>query len=355
MLKRTFLASLWLLLLTTTAWAGSTAVTGELVYPSQNDLSGSGVGGAAGDGKKLLETQWRKIAGPLNGQNNYTLTGGTLPATDPDLTISIAAGTAVLDGHFVQWPATNVTLPASNTSHLFLKLVFGGGLVTGVEFEDNTSDAPPASSTKLGTATTSGSAVTSTTDARILGPGAQVVLTSGTSYPVPAGISRLRARLYGASGGSGGGGEGQGISSVGGNGTAGTAGGTTTFGSLTANGGGGGSLGYGGGVGGGAAGGGQHGTASGGDVNLTGGGMRGGAAATGGNAGFANGGFGGSGGPGGDGGYCEKILAVTPGSLMTYSIGAAGTAGIAGSGGGEGEEGSAGQSGLAGRIVLDFF
>lgn len=355
MLKKSLCATLGLLLSASLAWAGSTAVTGELVYPSQNDLYGSGIGGSAGDGKKLLETQWRKIAGPLNGQNNYTLTGGTLPATDPDLTISIAAGTAVLEGHFVQWPATTVTLPASNTSHLFLKLVVGGGLITGLELEDNTSDTPPASSTKLGTATTSGSAVTSTTDARILGPGAQVMLTSGTSYQVPAGIYRLRARLYGAGGGSGGGGQGEGLSDPGGNGTAGAAGGTTTFGLLTANGGGGGSLGYGGGVGGGAAGGGQYGTAAGGDVNLTGGGMRGGPAATGGNAGFANGGSGGSGGPGGDGGYCEKILAVTPGSLITYSIGAAGTAGIAGSGIGNGEDGSAGQSGLAGRIVLDFF
>lgn len=358
MLKRTFLASLWLLLLTTTAWAGSTAVTGELVYPSQNDLYGSGVGGSAGDGKKLLETQWRKIAGPLNGQNNYTLTGGTLPATDPDLAISIAAGTAVLDGHFVQWPATTVTLPASNTSHLFLKLIYGGGLVTGVELEDNTSDAPPASSTKLGTATTSGSAVTSTTDARILGPGAQVELASGTSYPVPAGISRLYVELFGASGGGGGGGEGEASDPANGiSGTAGGNGGATTFGALTATGGaggGGGGAGAGGGVTGLAGASGARGTGSGGTVNLEAAGRSGGPGGAGGAQGGGSVGHGALGGPGGDGGYTAGWMTVIPGSTVTYAIGAAGTAGAAGTGAGNGADGGAGTVGLAGRIVLHF-
>lgn len=360
MLTKALCTTLGLLLSASLAWAGSTAVTGELVYPSQNDLYGSGVGGSAGDGKKLLETQWRKIAGPLNGQNNYTLTGGTLPATDPDLTMPVAAGTAVLEGHFVQWPATNVTLPASNTSHLFVKLVYGGGLVTGLEIEDNTSDSPPASSTKLGTATTSGSAVTATTDARILGPGAQVVLTSGTSYPVPAGIYRLKVRVFGASGGGGGGGEG-GDGSGSPDGAAGTNGGnsgSTTFGALTANGGGGGVAGQGGlaakaapGVSGKS---GTPGTASGGKVNLTGRGPAGGPGGTGGNDGGGTAGPGGNGGDGAQGGYAEDWIAVTPGSTITYSIGAAGTAGTAGSGASNGGVGEAGLVGQAGRIVLDF-
>lgn len=343
MLKRILCAAFGLLLTASLAWAGSTAVTGELVYPSQNDLYGSGVGGSAGDGKKLLEAQWRKIAGPLNGQNSYTLTGGTLPATDPDLTISVAAGSAVLDGHFVQWPATNITLPASNTSHIFVKLVFGGGLVTGLEIEDNTSAAPPASSIKLGTATTSGSAVTGTTDARILGPYFQVVLTSGTSYQVPAGIYRLKARLFGSSGGGAGGSE-----SNGGNGGAnGGSGGSTTFSTLTANGGAGGISGDGAGADGTD---GAPGTATGGSVQLTGAGHPGGRGGNGG-SGAPSGGTGGNGGPGG---YCEGWITTTPGSTITYTIGAAGALG-AGGVLSVGNPGADGVAGLAGRIVLDFF
>jgi hypothetical protein len=335
---------------------GSTAVAGELIWPSQNDLYGANVGGAVGDGVMHYERQRRKALGSVAGRNNYVLSGGALPASDPDLTITIPTGSAIIEGHYCEWPATSITLPATNTSHVFVKLVFSGTLITGLEIEDNTSDTPPAASTKLGTATTSGSAVTSTTDARILGPGFSALLTSGTSYSVPAGIYRLRARLFGAGGGGGGGGEGEdvGAPQTGASGAAGTAGGTTIFSSLTANGGGAGPGGAGGGAGVAGLGDGQHGTASGGDVNLTGGGQRGGTGGNGGDAGAASGDPGLEGKPGGDGGYCEKFLSVTPGSTISYSIGAAGTGGSAGSGAGNGFDGSAGQSGQAGRIVLDF-
>lgn len=332
---------------------GSTAITGELIWPSQNDLYGASVGGAVGDGVMHYERQRRKVMGSAAGRNNYVLSGGALPATDPDLTIAIPTGSAIIEGHYCEWPATNITLPASNASHIFVKLVFSGTLITGLEIEDNTSDTPPASSTKLGTATTSGSAVTSTTDARILGPGAQVVLTSGTSYQVPAGISRLRARLYGASGGGGGGGASgnTGTPADGVDGGNGTAGGSTTFGSLTANGGGAGPGGSGGGANGSRSSV-AHGTATGGTINLSGGGMKGG---TPGGGNYEHAPSGGDGCPGGDGGYSESWLSVTPGSTITYAIGAAGVAGEAGAtSGGDSLAGAAGQAGLAGRIVLDF-
>lgn len=333
---------------------GSTAITGELIWPSQNDLYGASVGGSVGDGKMSYERQYRKVLGSVAGWNNYVISGGTLPATDPDLTIAVAAGAAIIEGHYCEWPATNITLPASNTSHLFLKLVYSGTLITGLEIEDNTSGTAPASSTKLGTATTSGSATTSTTDARILGPVASEVLTSGTTYTWKAGIYRMRVRVYGAGGGGGGGGSaGSAGASDGNNGGNGGTGGSTNFGSLTAvggSGGGGGGKGLEAATNGadgakGALGGGSGGTI------LTGMGMPpGGGGAGGPGAGSRDGG---TGGEGGEGGYCEGWLTGTPGSTTSYAIGAAGTAGTAGSSTG-GAAGTAGQAGQAGRIVIEY-
>lgn len=331
---RAFLSLLLLLVLVVPAFAGTTAITGEQVWPSQNDLYGSGVGGAAGDGKKLLEAQWRKAVGSVARQNSYVLSGGTLPATDPDLTVQVAAGAAIMEGSYVEWPATNVTLPASSTSHLFLKLVFGGGLITGIEIEDNTSGAVPASSLKLGTATTSGSAVTATTDARLIGPGALELLTASGTYTVPAGQYRAKIRIYGATGGGGGGGDGGGPS----NGTAGGAGGTTSLGSLlSVNGGGGG----GGGLG--AGGNGATGT----DATTTSGLLilPNAVATVGlGGAGVAGGG---SGGNGGRSLYTEIMTLLTPGSTHTATIGAGGT-------GGTGAASNNGSAGQAGRIIIEY-
>ena len=329
---------------------GSTAITGELIWPSQNDHYGSAIGGAVGEGKQHLEKQWRKLALPIMGQNNYVLTGGTLPATDPDLTIQVAAGTAILDGHFVQWPATNITVPNTATSHLFLKLVFSGGLITGAEIEDNTANSPPASSTKLGTVTAVGGVITATTDARILGPGAAIELTSGTSWVVPAGIFRVFAELDGASGG----GEGEDTT---GN-VSGDDGGTTTFnGTLTANGGSGGPGGLGAKRGNGSwaegASQGAHGTASGGAINQTGCGMPG---SLGGAAGLPDAPGSSlvarSGRTGGNGGKCAGWVSVTPGATVSYTIGARGTAGPGGNGVGTGNPGSTGTAGLSGCITL---
>jgi hypothetical protein len=334
---------------------GSTAITGELIWPSQNDLYGANVGGAAGDGIMHYERQYRKAVGSVAGRNNYVISGGALPATDPDLTIQIPTGKAIIEGHYCEWPATDITLPASNTSHIFVKLVFSGTLITGLEIEDNTSDAPPASSTKLGTATTSGSAVTSTTDTRILGPGAVRVLTSGSTYTWPAGVHRIYVEVFGASGGGGGGGEAgsSGGPSDGSHGSAGGAGGTTAFGALTANGGSAGPAGSGGFAeySGQSAMSGADGTASGGDVNTTGGGRPGGSGGYGGGAG--TGGTGGRGGDGGRGGYASGYLSGTPGGTTSYSIGAAGTSGAGGTGG-AGSDGAAGNAGKAGEIYVHF-
>lgn len=134
------------------------------VFPSANDLEG---GQPNGWGETLYEKNLADFwLGNLFAQN-CVISGGALPATDPDLTMTVPTGKAYLGGHFVEWAALNVTLPASSTSHLYVKLLRDvNGNVSSVALEHNTSGTPPADSVKLGTAVTSGSAVTSTTDAR---------------------------------------------------------------------------------------------------------------------------------------------------------------------------------------------
>lgn len=336
---------------------GSTVIAGELVWPSQNDVYGSGVSGSVGDGVKHLEVQRRKSIGSVAGRNNYMISGGTLPATDVNLVIDVAAGDAIIEGHYCKWPTTSITLPDNNTSYIFIKLVFSANLVTGLEIEDNTSGTPPTASLQLGTAVTAAGATTSTTDTRIMGPGFLELLTSGTSYTVKAGVYRIKSRLFGGSGGGGGGGEAAGTGpSNGDSGTAGGNAGATTFGALTANGGSGGGPGTGGqsdGSSGTSGAQGAHGTGSGAAAVLTGMGMPG---SSGGAGGVGTGGLGsgGPGGRGGDGGYVEEWLDVTPGATISYGIGAAGTAGAGGNGADNGAVGTAGVVGLAGRIVLEY-
>jgi len=310
----------------------TTNITGPLVWPSQNDLYGSGVSGSANDGKRWFERQLRKLWPSLGGGNNYVLSGGTVPATDPDLVLQVAAGSAVIDGHYCQWPATNITLPASQTSHLFLKLVFSSSLIVDLAIEDNTTGSAPASSTKLCTATTSGSAVTATTDARIVGPGSVVSLSAGT-YTVPAGIRRAKLRIWGA-GGGGGGGEDSGFVIDGNNGSAG---GTTSVGTLVSvnGGGGGGGGGLGGSVG-------ADATVHTGQIGIVGQGSRRG-------EGGAGGGSATSGLPGGAGIYVEIVVNLTPDGTHTVTLGAGGTGG--GNNGGDGQVGSNGE---AGRVVIEY-
>ena len=96
------------------------------------------------------------------------------------------------------------------------------------------------------------------------------VLTSGTSWSVPTGVTFVTVEIFGASGGGGGG-----SAATTNDGAAGTAGGTTSFnsGALSTTGGG---AGYGGSIGSAGSVGAAHGVGSGGTVNRTGGGQSGG-------------------------------------------------------------------------------
>lgn len=331
------------------AVAADHAAANETIWPSQNDVAQT-----AGDGKKLLENQWAKPTAVF-ARNNYSLTGLTVPASDADLNIDVALGTAYIAGRHINIPAaTSVTATASATNHVFLKLTRdGSNLVTGASFEVNTTGTPPADSTKIATLTAGASSISATTDARILST-TITVLTSGTSWPVPAGITTIYVEVIGASGGGGGGGEGHDGASGGSSGGAGGAGGTTTFGAYTANGGAGGFGGTGNSsIAVGSAGAAQ-GTASGGGVNIQGGGRIGGNFGEGGsNTSGSSAGAGLNGGTGGSGGYVSGTIIPTPGTTISYAIGAAGTAGAGGTGGG-GADGGAGIAGQAGVIVIHY-
>lgn len=136
---------------------------GVTVYPSANDVQATG----AGDGANLLEQSFVQLLGTLIGQN-FVVSGFTLPATDADLTIPVALGVAVLDGHYVNVDApVNVVCADDDLNYIFLKLTKdGGGNVSDAVFEANVTGTPPTDSVLIGTATAASGAITATTDNR---------------------------------------------------------------------------------------------------------------------------------------------------------------------------------------------
>lgn len=136
------------------------------VYPSANDVATT-----AGQGSKVLEKRLCTWLKTLIGQN-CVKTGFTMPGTHGDLGLPVAAGEALIDGHFCEiTTSTDVTLTDNILNYIFLKLVKDvGGLVDSLEFEANTTGIAPADSVYIGTATTSGSTVTATADGRVLKP-----------------------------------------------------------------------------------------------------------------------------------------------------------------------------------------
>lgn len=200
----------------------STNITTPLVQPSQNDLNG----GVANDGKRALEKYIRELHKAINPES-YIVSGGLLPTSAANLILIVPAGVAYISGYYVTWAATNVTLPASSTSHIFVKLIFSSGLVSNVQIEDNTSGTAPSDSVKLGTVVTGGSTITGSTDQRLFSTRVRrdVISASGTTnWPVPANVTKIRIRQWAPGGGGGGGGGGEG-SFGGGAGVAGERGG----------------------------------------------------------------------------------------------------------------------------------
>lgn len=333
------------------------------VFPSANDLIGSQpTGWGRTSYEKNLAGNWLS---PWWG-TNFVLSGFTFPGSSANLTLTIPAGIAYLGGYYVSVGATNITFPASATSHVFLKLLRDvNGNVSSVAYEHNTSGTYPNESLELGQVVTNASAVIATRytianqaqgQTSTVHPYPVVlprvhIFTSSGSWRCPAGVRLVRVTVFGAGGGGGGGGGGLG-SCTGGNGASGAPG-TLAGGyyavvpgtdySITI--GAGGSGGSGGAPGSAGASGGTGGTTSFASLLSVGGG---------------NGGAGGSGGSGGyscANGFPGAFTIIPPAVSGAQWISAAGgspggAGGVGGSGGGG--SGGTGGTGQSGRIMIEF-
>jgi len=319
-----------------------------------------------------LENQWASLAADL-GANNFTFTGLTVPGSSANLNISVASGSAYLAGRWISIPAsTTVTASASATNFVYLKFVRdGSNLATGAKFEVNTTGTPPADATPIATLVASGSAITSTTDERLIGPrGRKVFTATNSTWKIPAGITILDVTVYGSGGGGGGGGAGGGTigSNAGGSGGSGAAGrdggfararlavtpGTTTAVTIGAGGtAGSGGTGVSGGAGNSGAGGGNGASTSFASLVVATGGIGGGAGGGGGPGDNTSvGSFGGNG-----FGDANAEGSGSTGDLLINGAGMGGGKGGAGGAGvvsGAGNNGSAGTVGQDGRVVIEW-
>ena len=136
------------------------------IFPTTNDVSAAPGGGGKGLSEPNLSGWLKALAG-----TNFVVSGFTLPSSDPDLTISIGAGEAVIEGYRVVIDtATGLALAPNATNHIYLKLTRdGAGNVNGAAFEVNTAGIQPAESVYLAQAVTNATSVTSTVDKRPLG------------------------------------------------------------------------------------------------------------------------------------------------------------------------------------------
>ena len=105
------------------------------------------------DFEKLFTNDWCR---------DYVITGFGL-SIGSGLNVSVAVGTARLKGLHLENTATeNVTLPASNTSYIYLVLARDSGSeAESWSFTSNTTGSTPTDALFLGTGVTNGSAVTS--------------------------------------------------------------------------------------------------------------------------------------------------------------------------------------------------
>lgn len=138
------------------------SITNDLVSPTVNDVNG----GVTGDGVNTDEdtaAPWR-----LGVEGNYVISGFVLPASSGTLTIDVPTGKAIVSGYYVTVPGnTTLTVTASSTNHVYLKLIRdGSNHVSSAVYEVNTTGIAPADSVKIGMAVASGSAITSSWQAR---------------------------------------------------------------------------------------------------------------------------------------------------------------------------------------------
>lgn len=125
------------------------------IFPTVNDVGGSG------KGKTITEANLSNLIAALCGATGFVISGFTF-GTSANLTVTAAAGQALIDGYLVSTDASLTrTLTASATNYVYLQLTRDASQnVTGVTLTHNTTGSTPADSILLGTATTSASAIT---------------------------------------------------------------------------------------------------------------------------------------------------------------------------------------------------
>jgi len=181
---------------------GDHTPTDPEVWPSDNDI-----GPADGDGDGLYEPQmshWLSHA----VEQNFVVSGLTVPATDPNLDIDVALGDAIIEGRYVHLPAaTAVTVTNNDTNYLYLKLNITAEKTISVELEVNITGTAPSDSIWLAEIVAAGGSITSTVDKRPTKPyacagGRMTVYTASGNFT--AKTSYVTVEMIGAGGGGGG-------------------------------------------------------------------------------------------------------------------------------------------------------
>ena len=131
----------------------------ETIFPTRNDVSPT-----LNKGKRWSEETLNVWLSKFTA--SFVSSGFTLPASDPDLNIEVALGTALLDGYLVEFP-TPITVTAidNSTSFLFLRLKKSSGVVTeGVLAIEASDVAAGPEEMLIAQITASGGVITSTFD-----------------------------------------------------------------------------------------------------------------------------------------------------------------------------------------------
>lgn len=133
------------------------SITGDIVRPTRNDV------GDNGQGRFWTEqTMTKTLRAAITDR---VVSGGDVP-TSVNLTTTISAMVALINGYQVETPATNITAPSGSTVFVFCALKKDGDdNVTEAIFEVSTSSTPTYDdSILLARLTTSGSAITASRD-----------------------------------------------------------------------------------------------------------------------------------------------------------------------------------------------
>jgi microcystin-dependent protein len=155
------------------------------VYPSANDVHGAL---ATGWGKTHYELNMASYLVASLHPYNFIRSGGKIPASSGTLSITVPACTAFIDGRYVAVNAQSVTVGASVTTYLFLKLLKDANSnVSSVAYETNTSGTYPANSILMCTLVSNGSSITSTADRRTFHRVGIIDSFSGPEDSIPQG------------------------------------------------------------------------------------------------------------------------------------------------------------------------